>query len=148
MQRRRPLDLLIELGRRARDDAATGVARAARSERKERDLKDTLLRYQDDYRQTTPKRQGVATGPLQIERHRHFVDRLDAAVQDQASREHRASEARAVSERALALTERRIKVLERLQARQREAERRRDDQVQQRTTDEQAALLARRSRSR
>jgi flagellar export protein FliJ len=148
MRRRQSLELLIELGRHARDQAAVEVAKALRVERKERDLRETLDRYQDDYRQATPKRQGAATAVTQIECHRRFVDRLDDAVQDQQQREGRAVVAREITEQALGLTERRIKVLERLRDRRQAAERRRDQLSDQKATDEQAALLARRSRPR
>ncbi len=148
MVRRRALDLLIELGRRARDDAAVDVAKATRVQKNERELMQTLERYQNEYRSATPKRQGSATGTAQIESHRRFVDRLDGAVGDQQEREARASEARQASEQALGLVERRIRTLERLQARRQAAERLREQQIEQKATDEQAALLVRRSRTR
>jgi flagellar FliJ protein len=146
--KRKVLTLLIDLSRRARDGAAADVAKAIRAEGKERDLRQTLVGYQDDYRQASPKRHGQATGAGEIEHHRRFVDRLDGAVRDQQGREARAVLAREQSEIALSLSERRIKVLERLQDRRRLADRRREDQIAQRMTDEQAALVARRSRPR
>ena len=147
-RKRETLSLLIDLGRRARDNAAADVARAVRLENREREMMAKLTRFQDDYRDATPKRQGQATGSQAIETHRLFVDRLDGAVEDQRARETRAAEARAQSEVALSLTERRIKALERLQQKKQLTERRQDEQRAQRVTDEQAALLARRSRTR
>ena len=146
--KREALALLIDLSRRARDVAAADVAKATRAESKERDMMRTLIGYQDDYRQASPKRHGQATGAEQIEHHRRFVDRLDGAVRDQQGREARAVHAREQSQVALSLTERRIKALERLQDRRRLAERRREDRITQRMTDEQAALVARGSRYR
>lgn len=147
-RRRETLSLLIDLSRRARDEAAVQVAKAARLENREREMMQRLTRFQDDYREAAPKRSGQATGALEIETHRLFVDRLDGAVEDQRDREARAVEARAQSELALSLTERRIKALERLQEKKLLDQRRREEQRAQRVTDEQAALLARRNRSR
>lgn len=146
--KRETLSLLIDLSRRARDSAAAEVAKAVRLESREREMMRKLTRFQDDYREVSPKRAGQATGAQQIETHRLFTDRLDGAVEDQRERESRATEAREQSEVALSLTERRIKALERLQQKKALAQRRRDEQRAQRITDEQAALLARRSRSR
>lgn len=146
--RRETLTLLIDLSRRARDNAAADVAKAVRLENREREMMARLTRFQDDYRDAAPKRPGQATASRAIETHRLFVDRLDGAVEDQREREARAAEARAQSEVALSLTERRMKALERLQQKKQLTQRRRDEQRAQRVTDEQAALLARRSRNR
>ena len=146
--KRETLSLLIDLSRRARESAQAEVAKAVRLENREREMMAKLTRFQDDYCEASPKRQGQATGAQEIETHRLFVDRLDGAVEDQRERETRATEARQQSEVALSLTERRIKALERLQEKKQLAQRRREDQRAQRMTDEQAALLARRSRQR
>ena len=147
-RKRETLTLLIDLGRRARDTAQAEVAKAVRLESREREMMARLTRFQADYREASPKRQGQATGAREIETHRLFADRLDGAVEDQRERETRATEAREQSELALSLTERRIKALERLQEKKQLVLRRREEQRAQRITDEQAALLARRSRQR
>ncbi len=147
-RKRETLSLLIDLSRRARDSAAAEVAKAVRLENREREMMLKLTRFQDDYRDASPKRAGQETAAQQIETHRLFTDRLDGAVEDQRERETRAVEAREQSQVALSLTERRIKALERLQQKKQLAQYRRDEQQAQRITDEQAAMLARRSRKR
>lgn len=147
-RKRETLSLLIDLSRRARDSAAAEVAKAVRLENREREMMLKLTRFQDDYRDASPKRAGQETAVQQIETHRLFTDRLDGAVEDQRERETRAVEAREQSQVALSLTERRIKALERLQQKKQLAQYRRDEQQAQRITDEQAAMLARRSRKR
>lgn len=144
--KRETLSLLIDLSRRARDSAAAEVAKAVRLENREREMMLKLTRFQADYREASPKRVGQETAVQQIETHRQFTDRLDHAVDDQREREVRATEARQQTEVALSLTERRIKALERLQQKKQQAQFRREEQRAQRITDEQAALLARRSR--
>ena len=146
--KRETLSLLIDLSRRARDHAAAEVAKAVRLENRERETMLRLTRFQDDYREASPKRAGQETGARQIETHRLFTDRLDGAVQDQRERELQATRVREQSEVALSLTERRIKALERFQQKKQLALYRREEQRAQRITDEQAALLARRSRKR
>lgn len=149
MTRKKPvLDTLIDLSRRARDEAAGTAASARQAVRKEQEMMQTLHQYRQEYAQSSPQRAQQVIEIANLERHRRFVERLDLAVQDQQQRQGRAMEVKAQTERVLNEAERRMKAFETLQARQRLAAARKQARREQQMTDEQAALLARRHQGR
>ena len=138
------LQALITLGRRNRDDAAAALAGARRHEHGEQALLRQLSGFQEDYRQASPKQPGRATVVSEIENHQRFADRLDQAVRDQLVRQQRAGEGRHQSERVLQQAEQRLRSFEKLQEHRARAAALRIARREQRATDEQAALIARR----
>ncbi|HMN80637.1 MAG TPA: flagellar export protein FliJ [Burkholderiaceae bacterium] len=143
MLRPRLLQMLIEHGRRRRDEAAGVSAQAQRASRQAQQVLGTLQEYRRDYDRKAPKARLTTVDPRLLPRHERFVERLDVAVQDQTHQLERLQFDAEQRRRQLMAAERRVKAFETLRERQVAARARRQERREQFETDELAARLAR-----
>ena len=143
MLRPRLLQMLIEHGRRQRDEAAGVSAQAQRASRQAQQVLGTLQEYRRDYDRKAPKARLTAVDPQLLPRHERFVERLDVAVLDQTRQLERLQRDADQHRRQLVAAERRVKAFETLRQRQEGARARRQARQEQFETDELAARLAR-----
>lgn len=143
MLRPRLLQMLIEHGRRQRDEAAGVSAQAQRASRQARQVLGTLQEYRRDYDRKAPKARLTTIDPQLLPRHERFVERLDVAVLDQTRQLERLQLDAEQRRQQLMAAERRVKAFETLRERQEAARARRQARREQFETDELAARLAR-----
>ncbi len=143
MLRPRLLQMLIEHGRRRRDEAAGVSAQAQRASRQAQQVLGTLQEYRRDYDRKSPKARLTTVDPRLLPRHERFVERLDVAVLDQTHQLERLQSDAEQRRQQLMAAERRVKAFETLRERQQAAHALRQARREQFETDELAARLAR-----
>ncbi len=81
-----PLDTLIELARQRTDDAMRRLGELQRGERSANEQLQVLQRYRSDYARQLDDRMAEGLPLLQLQNFQHFLDLLDAALDQQHER--------------------------------------------------------------
>lgn len=141
--------LLIVLEReRERRDAAMLALRDAERRLAQADAQGrTLLSYRDDTASQWGTPLGRVTTPPQLHTARHFLQRLDAALQQHGDEQQRVQALVQQRRAQLLAAETRLASIDRLVERRRRAHRARQDHREQKASDERAQVLAARGPS-
>jgi flagellar FliJ protein len=133
---------LIELARRARDDAAQRVAGAHHEVSRARNTLDTLATYRQEQWRAAAQRS--RTDPALLRIRDVFGRKLDGAIAEQRATCDTLHEALERQRLALNDRQRRLLAWETMQARRDAADAERQRRTEQRATDEQAARMVQR----
>lgn len=139
------LQQLIELARRARDDAAQRVAGAHREVDRARETLDTLQAYRDEQWRSAAQRSQIDPALLRIRD--GFGQKLNGAISDQNATCDTLHAALGQQRNALIEEQRRLLAWETVQARRNAAQAHRQRRADQRDTDEHAAQVMQRRRT-